>query len=268
MARFCFYCGRELSNGEKCGCRSTDKPNAAKESAAPKKPAGQPPPKAKPYKPQRPVTRDNLLNFFRQLKAYLTLPADTIRAVARQVNRQAILMIMLFSGLCGGLFLLVAVQQPLLTSLLSLSAATSTGSPSGANGVFIFVQGLGISIVSSLLLVLLYYLALRFIYRHQVAFLDLLSALSPSFLYLSLFVLLGTIGLSTSFLSSLLMLAIGFAIAIVAQYLAVCELSGFDDNRGLMLVVFVLLIYASVLSLVLSLSLPILKAFVEQSVTL
>ena len=322
MARFCFYCGRELSSGEKCNCRSTGKTHtssaapgsgsagnvhaqstgSSKASAAGKRTGRQikgnvfkrffnafnplasgsanranatgnargtgKRTTGQAYKAQpvrNPLTWKHALLSIRRFGHYLASPTDSIRESVRGGNGRTVLLILLFQGFCGGFFLFAASGLPLIRSLLSLSMATLSSDSNPTISFFIFFQGFGISIAATLMLVLLYQLALRFLYRSPAPFFTLLSGFSPASLYFSIFLLAGALTLSSSIFSAFLLALAGFAIATAAQYLAVSEISGFDKNRSFMLVTFVMLIYTSVLSLLLNLSLPFLKVLLDQT---
>jgi hypothetical protein len=131
--------------------------------------------------------------------------------------------------------------------------------------LFIFLQGFGISLAASLLLTLIYQLSLRYLFRKPVGFRQLLSGLSPANLYFLLFMLAAVLALPASFLSALMMLMTGFAVAALAHYLALRQLSGFDDNRCLILTAFVLMLYTGIVAMMLNLSLPVLQALMNQS---
>jgi len=318
MARYCFYCGRELNTGEKCNCRSTSSGShtAEKSQSAPGSGSGtgpgasaasgarpaasvkkesifkrilnainpfasggssrpaaaskakQPhPPKARPTaQPKQPLSLHSVLAGLQQFGAYITRPADSVRSSLHKANRRFVMIILLLQGICGGLFLLVAASRPMVRALLSLSNATASGSINFANGLFLFVQGFGVAIVATLLLSLLYNLTLKYLYRHPVSFQDLLAVLSPATLYFTVFLLAALLTLASSVFSALMLIVAGFAVSAIAQYLAVREIGGTDDNRSFVLVTFVMLIYTSVLSLVLNLSLPMLLALLESTV--
>jgi hypothetical protein len=316
MARYCFYCGRELTSGEKCTCRSGDKASASGPSVAgtptggpssgksassgtrgqhrsgspiqrffqafnPFSAAGstQQSARSKPKKAGRPaagqpktatranqqITLQSLWQAVRQFGSYLSHPADSVRTAVKSGSRRFTLVVLLLQGICGGFFLLAATSQPLLFSLLMLNFASFTGSIGLTYGISLFVQGFAISIAAGLLMGLLYYLVLRFLYRHPVAYLDLLTSFSPACLYFTLFLLLGALTLSSSFFSAILLLVAGFAVAAIAQYLAISQVAGFDNNRSFILVTFIMLIYTSILSFLLNLSLPVLNALLEQT---
>lgn len=329
MARYCFYCGRELTTGEKCNCRSNKSSSswsyasqgaasgasasgsAASGSAAgqktgrhsaPRQKAGQARTprgnifsrffqsinpfaagssgssgssgsktrttyqKARPASaPRKPLTAQDALLALRRFGLFLTRPADSVRSAAQSGSRRFVLVIMILQGIAGGLFLLSATSRPLVRELLTLSNFTASGSLTTANSIFLFVQGFGVAVVAALLLSLLYHLALKYMFRHPVPFMDLLASLSPACLYFSLFMLAGLSAVQSSVFSALMLLAAGFAVSAIVQFLAVGSLSGFEDNRSFMAVTIVLLVYSSVLSLIFNLSLPLLQVLLEQS---
>ena len=317
MARFCFYCSRELLTGEKCNCRSTGRTASGSQSSSA---AGNSPDqqqntrqstagKSKAAKTSRgsfrrffsafnpfaaetanrataggarrtsraaagsrtarpvrkPLNLQTVLSVLRQFGQYVLNPVDSIRASARTANNRTVLAILLAQGLCGGLLFQAATGLPLIRALMSLSMATLISDGVPAIDLFIFFQGFGISMASTLLLALLYQLALRFLYRRPVTYFKLLSGFGPASLYLTFFLLGGLLTLSSSPLSAALIVLAGFAVGTAAQYIAIIEISGFDQNRSFILVTFVMLIYTSVLSIILNLSLPFLKVIIDQT---
>ena len=118
---------------------------------------------------------------------------------------------------------------------------------------------------SSLLLVLIYHLSLRYVFHRPTGYMKLLHSLCPSVLYFSVFVLSGLLTLNRSPFTALLMAVAGFAVAAVIQFLSLKQLTGLEDNRSLMLISFVMLVFSSILALMFNLSLPVLNALLDQT---
>jgi hypothetical protein len=298
MARYCFYCGRELKTGEKCGCRSTGKAGSAPASgqaptgqagsanrqsgrpgAAQSSQSGRPGRQASSSRFGNSTIWQRLLRAFNpfadsgrsartawhKASRYFLAPADTIRQSAQTVSRLAMTLILTGSGLAGGAFLLLGVRQAHLQLILSLNLATATAGFSLRSQFFLFVQGFGISLSANLLLILIHQLALRLIFRAQIGFRRLLTAMTPAILYSTVFLLGALFLLSGSPYSALLTVAAGLAASTVAQYLALRQVTGFDDNRCLILVCLILLLYTGSLALLLNLSLPVINALLDHS---
>ena len=317
MARFCFYCGRELLSGEKCSCRTAggataqDMPVGGQETKGQPdrsasgnrtgtKPKGQafrrffqsfnpfvssgsaqpksagnssrakqtrPPVHTAGTRPiAKPVTLQSVLTGLRIFAAYLSRPADSIRSAVQSGSRQSVLVILFLQGICGGFFLLTASSKAILRVVLSLNVATLAEGNTLLSNMFIFMQGFGINLAGSLLLVLIYQLALRYLFKQPTGFMRLLTSLSPSFLYFTIFMLLSLLALPASIFSAAMTMLSGFVIAALAQYLAVRQISGFDENRSFILITFVMLVFTGILALLLNLSLPALSALLGQSV--
>lgn len=340
MARYCFYCGRQLSAGEKCGCRNTGKTSQSQQTQTSQstqqsqqneqnrgsqqnkggqqkqqarsgragqasdqtKPAGRQPrhfwqqlvaffnpftgPKGRPAAADRSKAgasprqtaqaasnrgktgwpdRQALTTALYQAGRYFVRPVERIRQTVQSGSRTSVLVILLLNGIAGGFFLVLAAAQPHLQAVLSLNIAVVNNGTRFISQLFLFIQGFGISLAANLLLVLLYQLVLRYVFRQPAGFMRLLTGLSPAFFYSTLFMLGGMLTLMGSPFSALLMAAAGFALSALAQYLALRQLTGFDENRSFILIGFVLLIYTGVLSLLLNLSLPVLNALLDQS---
>jgi len=327
MARYCFYCGRELAAGEKCNCRSTggtksqaagqadDSGQAGRPAAGATADAGkagsagkagnrrskqsiwqriwqsfnpfvtskrQTGPTAAASRtaggsdrgPTQAGTRQNrsfrldratLLPELKQLVACLVQPAEGIRQVSQGDSRLAVLVTLLLRSVGSGILLVVISRTPLMRSLLDLSVVNVTAAGSAGSGLFLFLQGFSGSLAASLLLALIYQLALRYIFRQPIAYGRLLSALAPAWLYGSLFVIASLLTLPASFISALMLLTAGFAVAALAQFLALRLMTGMDENRVVILVAFVLVIDTGLIALLLNLALPVLLALMNQS---
>ncbi|HBP37273.1 MAG TPA: hypothetical protein DD640_00715, partial [Clostridiales bacterium] len=314
MARYCFYCGRELSNNEKCDCRTRGAASASSYKAAqesgessasvtdkagkagkanrgnalrrffqafnPFSSAEQPKTTRKKPVSHRQTARPTAagkphINFkaslqsigsgLKRLGTYLILPADGIRSAIQAPSHSLTLLILLLQSALGGVFLIILSRQTVLRSLLNLSMTSASLSGQFSSGLFIFLQGFGISLIAVLLLTLLYQLAMRYLFRTSVSYRRLLSGFSPSFLFYALFMLASTLALPASLFSALLLLFTGFAASALSQYLALRHLTDFDDNRCFILITFVLLLYTSILAMFLNLSLPVLKALLNSS---
>ncbi len=307
MARYCFYCGRELAVSERCNCRaksnSSTSSNSAQSSSgaqagqadgttyghAPKssrlkgffqafnpfassssQAAGQSKSNTqssrtrKTRKTREPLSSRHLISIAKDFFTYLTHPVNSISKSIQGRERKTVLLTLLFQGVIGGLFMLTAVNQPFIRTLLTLNIASLSGSFGIAGSIFLFVQGFGIVIAATLLLALLYQLMLRFLYRKPLPYLDILSAFTPSCLYFALFLTLSMLSVSTSFFSAVMLILAGFAVAALAQNMAVRQLSSLDENKSFMLVVFAMLIYSSLLSMLFNLSMPVITALLEQ----
>lgn len=94
------------------------------------------------------------------------------------------------------------------------------------------------------------------------------SSFVPVIFYLALFLLLAIFSLSTIPISSLMLLAAGLAVATVALYLALRQLTNFEENRCFVLVTFILVVFTSILATVISLAMPVFTALLDQTLPL
>jgi len=202
---------------------------------------------------------------WRQMLGFMTRPADAIMQAEHDGGVLLSLVLLALLGLSGGLFLIIGIRQPQLKLILSLNMATAAVSITAQSYWFLFIQGFGIALAVTLLLVLTYHLALRVVFRSAVSFVRLLVSLSPAYLFTALFLVASLLVLPGSVFSALMMLVAGFGVSAVAQYLVMRRLTSFDDNRCFILVAFVLLIDTSVLALLLNLSLPVLNVLLDYS---
>ncbi len=277
MARYCFYCGRALKSGEKCGCRTSVKEKQA-----------QPQPAIKPswserikrfFLSARPVKNKTGFRSFRlrrkpdlqlgkHFMLYLTRPADAAGQITTAADTYiAILLLLLVAGL-GGLFLISGLRQPQLMLLLSLNTATASASTITQSYWFMFVQGFGFCLATVLLLVFLYQIVLKAVFRIPLGFTTILTSFNPSLFYAGLFLLAGLFALASSVFSSILTLVVGFAAGVLLQYLALRQISRLDGNRCFLLIIFVQILLTSILALLFNLALPVLSALLDHSVVI
>ncbi|MBP8988822.1 MAG: hypothetical protein KBG64_01205 [Clostridia bacterium] len=301
MARYCFYCGRELKPGEKCGCRtaaqyaqaqqkpkdqSKDEQKASKQktttglkslwrriigffnpSDQPNKTRHQVKTKSAGGPSKRPpfFSRKTGQLIWHQAIGYLLRPIETINRPDPVGNRFLSVILLFLAGLLNGFFLLISAHQPQLKFVLSLNSATaSLGSGTASNG-FLFIQGFGMALAAVFLLAFVYYLALRFVFRRFVPLISLIVNLNPVFFYGELFMIAAMLVLPGSVFSALFMLVAGFGLSALAQFFVMRRLTSFDDNRTFYLVGLVLLIHTAALAFILNLSLPVLTALLDHS---
>ncbi len=305
MARYCFYCGRELASNEKCNCRS----HQGGQSAQPQKDQAKSPPSGgnsqasdsarqqnagasqkqqDPRKQQktawqapkfkkpvftRPSFRKQtfnktaLLAFGQNIARYLARPVDTIRQAVQAADPRRLGTLLLLHAALGGVFALLLSQMGTLDLLLQLTVAGSADNPTLA-AIFMAVQGFGLTLVFDLLLIVITHLSLRFIFRTEYPLIRVATSLSPVIFYQIVFSILALFSLSAVPISSLLTLAAGLAVSAIALYLALRQMTNYEENRCFMLAVFILLIYTSLISMLLSLAAPVINVLLDQTLPL
>jgi hypothetical protein len=347
MARYCFYCGRELATGEKCDCRihqATGKAgatrtasgtssdagpdrattaNSSPSSAGPERAQGStgsrgttagptgsatgqtgPQPKAKSTQkpsawanfktrqtkapqPKRSrgkgfnkgskgakgsgrsqfVDRAAILAGLQHFGRYLARPVEAIRQSVQYANTTRLLAFMLVHAALGGMATLTVSRLGTLDLLMQL---TVVGSADNAvlESIFLFFQGVGLTLTLDVLLILITHLTLRYVFHAGFTFNRIATSFVPVIFYRALFLLLALFSLTTIPINSLLTLATGMAVASVALYLALRQLTNFEENRCFMLLTFIMLVFTSVLAMVLSLAMPVFKVLLDQTLPL
>ncbi len=191
----------------------------------------------------------------RRFVQYLTRPVDSIRGAVHTANRPHILLTLLIRGIAGGFFCCFFLKSP-----RSLAPVVESGQCRHRLGYdkqsICFFQGLGDIHRRRTVADTPYLLSFRFLYRSSKSYFSLLAGFMPSNLYFSIFLLAGVLTISSSILSALMLLLAGLAVAGAAQYVAIVEISGFEQNRCFTLMAFVTLIYMFLVSLLMNLSLP------------
>ncbi len=339
MARYCFYCGRELATGEKCSCRVQPSSGATKGSAAagsasagdrstrsnagsagsagtsgstssagsagsagttgrsssasassssqsgPKAKGPQGPSfwsrfqaqQAKSRQPKRPAGKGSgsgrpvdwavILAGLQQIGKYLARPVETIRQSVQYANTNRLMAFLMIHAVLGGFAVLAVGRQGTLDLMMQLTVVGSADN-SLLETIFLFFQGVGLTLTLDLLLILITHLALRYVFRAGFSFNRIATSFVPVIFYQALFLLLAIFSLTTIPISSLMTLAAGLAVAAVALYLALRQLTNFEENRCFMLLTFILIIFTSVLAMVLSLALPVFKVLLDQTLPL
>ncbi len=209
-----------------------------------------------------------LLTGLQQASRYFQRPADTIRQSAQYANRRLTFILLAVQSLLGGIALLVASWQPQFAAMLQLTIVSTRQTQPLVSALFIFLQGMGITLIANLLLILIDHLVLRFLYRQPVDFRRLLAGQNPALLYFNLFMLSALLSLPGSLISSLLVLGAGFGIAAIAHFLALRQITGFDENRVFAVMAVVMLLYSSIMAMLFNLALPVLKSLLDQSAVL
>jgi len=208
-----------------------------------------------------------LLAGISQYLRYLTRPVDSIRQAVQYQNSSRLLLLTLIHAGLGGLTLLRIQQLGTLDLLLQLTQIQLAAHPFVA-GLFLFIQGAGIALVFDWLLILVTHLTLQYVFKAAYALNRVAVSFVPVIFYLALFQLLALFSLTKVPVASLLTLAAGLAIALLVLYLAVRQLTGFDENRCFVLVTFVIVVFTSLVSLVVNLAMPVLMLLLEQSLPL
>lgn len=219
-------------------------------------------------RPSIKLDKDAVWAGLHQFTRYLIKPADTIRQAAQFSDRRRAFVLLTIQSLLGGLFMLLSAYQPQIGTLLQLTITNTRINIPFLNGLFLFIQGMGLSLAAGLLMALLTYVLLRWVYHQPVDLIRLISALSPSVLYFTLFLLAALPAMTVSLIHSLLLIAAGFALAVIAVFLALRQLTGLDENKVFAMTAMILLVYAALMSMLLGLAVSFLSALLDQSVVM
>lgn len=290
MARYCFYCGRELKPGEKCDCRqrhststsrsgSTENDHKNKGKHAATVSSSSKSSRQRPFKSiftsftsrqsqnaRKPGSQGPgpLSRGLGIVGSFMTRPVEHIRISARENSTQPIMAFVIFHSLAGGLLLLLAAEQNLLADFLSLNFVTAQIGNSFLSRLFIFIQGAGIFLISTLLLVFLYQFVLRYMLKKAIGFTRIFAGLSPANFYSGIFLLFAALLVRGSFFSALMMLAVSLAMHILVQSISLAAVSGLDDNRVFIVIATVLMLFAGIVALMFNMALPVIDALLEQ----
>ncbi len=181
------------------------------------------------------------------------------------LSRLAIFML-IHAGIGGFTFLRVA-HLGTLDLILQLTRIQTAASPF-LRGLFLFIQGSGLVLVTDWLLILITQLTLQFVFRAAYPLPREAAGFVPVFFYQALFAFAAFCSLAPVPVNALMILIAGFAVGAAALYLAIRQLTSFDENRCFLLLAFVLFVFTALIGLILNLALPVLTLLLEQSLPL
>ncbi len=293
MARYCFYCGRELEPGEKCDCRhhqesrgaqsdqtdtghssgSSARKNSTDIKSKKKKRPAQKKSRKTPFQTKRTVDSQHhtaaLRSLFRDALKHagrlLAHPAEQIQRYALGTGHRAVPLFLILLGTMSGLLTVQATEQTYLKTIFGLSIVSAQFGGQLSSRLFLFIEGAGIGLSLFLLHTLIYHLLLRYVFRQAFSFHRLINALSPSGFFSALFLLAGSMMLAGSFINTLLMVVAAIVIAILVQSTALRQATALTDNQVIILTATAMFMLLSLIALILNLSLPVLEALRKDS---
>jgi len=156
-------------------------------------------------------------------------PVETIRQHVLHPTLQRSIAFFAFQTIASGLLMMTAGQQPALAVLMGPAIAL-------AHPAFQFAAGAGISLSAILLWSLAYMLLLKYAYRQPVRLQRVAEAMTPVSLYLGLFLMAALFSVRSSPITSAVLVILGLAIGLLAQYFAIRQMTAMEENRLVMLV--------------------------------
>lgn len=319
MARYCFYCGRALSPGEKCQCREKPKPQSGSEESTDQpgqhttnNKSSDRSPKAdregffnrssstgasstsskhtrktqtewtkgrsadKFSNARKTKNRSNfqmpdrmaVLTGLAQFARFFTRPADSIRHSAQYANKRKSFLFLLLNCLMGGFLLLVLSRQNQAGVLLQLNIVQAQLRSSFVTGLFLFFQGISLTLCLHGLLIVLTYAGLRWIIRQPVDLIRLVSALGPVNFYASLLLLMTIMAVPGSLIHAALLLAATLTVTMLVLFLSLRQLCQVDEDRLFSLVILILIVFCALASFLFGLTLPLFSTLFDQSIIL
>ena len=307
MARYCFYCGRALSPGEKCTCRedttspekadsgasrsgyNTDKStNRAKKnnnstgfnqassgSWKNKFKNKYTSNKEKNFKHSKTKNKtfykpDKAAIFagFQQILRYFTRPADTIRQASQFADQRKAFLLLFIECIAGGFLFISMTRQSRLSALMELTIIKTGLRVTFMNNLFLFAQGIAFILCLHFIIIALIYTTLRFIARQPTDFIRLYSAISPVSFYSTIFIFMAISALSTSLVHAGFFLCCSFAISTIIIFLAIRQLCQLNENRALILSILLMVVYGAIISVLIGLTMPVLSTLFDMSIVI
>ncbi len=128
------------------------------------------------------------------------------------------------------------------------------------NGLISFVEGFVISIIFIGILTGLLLLSFRFFTKIKYSFMNMLSTLSSSFVFMSLFIFIAASGRG-NLLNSAGTITAAISAGTILHYLSLKRFSGLENDRLITNIILVYFVFYSIISFVLNLALPVQNFF-------
>ncbi len=273
MARSCIYCGRTLAPGEKCQCRaagtaSQQNPSAKAETEGRRederkqgKPSGQTQGQSRSHTKQtrsRPFFTGNsqqrreafqkrlpgLLAVLHSASRYLSAPVEVIRDHVYRPSRKRSVGFHGFLAIVSGLMLVRLASRARLAGWPVMNLTEW-------HPALQFITGVMLATVTVLLLGGVYSLLLKYIHRRPYPYATILSALAPSSLYAGLLMLFASGSVRSAPISAAMMFLVGQSAGLIAQFFAMRQMTAFDENRLVVLVLSAAVLASSLLGMIL-----------------
>lgn len=280
MARYCFYCGKELNDGEKCRCRDHFYQSGA-DSAEPKKqdwPNGQEgedkgsapdndnssqQEKAsesqaktgskKDYNPfKRPFCygrhpsfkarslSKSLIYSLRDLGSWVREPADMIKKKALAPAQSKLPLL----SIALNIFLLTIWFLVFFYNIpLQLQTLNLQTAPLQISSLII--PSLLLAVFFFLLAAFFVWLPLKITERLRISYLDILKTGRSAYIYLTLFILLAASIVSVSLLTGIAAIAAGFTFVAYVHIRSLCHIYNISGNNQIRLMVFSIILLAA-----------------------
>ena len=126
----------------------------------------------------------------------------------------------------------------------------------GRNGLVSFAEGFAISIIFIGIITGLLLLSFRFFTKIKYSFMDMLSTLSASFVFMSLFIFTAASGRG-NLLNSAGTIIAAISAGTILHYLSLKRFSGLENDRLIANIILVYFVFYSIISFVLNLALPV-----------
>ncbi|HHU08077.1 MAG TPA: hypothetical protein GXZ59_07025 [Clostridiaceae bacterium] len=282
MARYCFYCGKQLDDGEKCNCRSQgyystsghadtvfeqySQPKEDKsESSAKEADSSADKEYSDNFQSHTDQKRKNQQakgrpffyrdNAQRRARTRHRVPglsslasvAGWIRTPADKIREQALdsKKKKVPSVAITINLLILMLWFSLFYYRISLHYHALNENITGANSSGMLVYSLAISVLLCFLESFFIWILLRLMERLQVTLIDVLRLSRPAYVYLALFVILAIGTVVAVPLASLAMVMCGFMFAIYVHIRSICHVYNLSGNSQIRLMVFAIIFFAA-----------------------
>lgn len=254
MARVCIYCGRELTNGEKCSCRGTASSNSSSSEHRTEKVKSKEKKKEKEktYRRTTGQRRNFRESFFRLITSRGFNPTDSfLTKIGISLFHSFMRPVTAAEAFIRNNDRSVSIAYTLMF-VLSFALGVLRLGPSGIRS---FGEGILFGTAAILLLNVLTMLTFRFILKVRYTFMKFLSALSLPAFYMSLFVLIASVGRVT-LISFFMTLSVGLIAMVLSHFISLKALSGQSTERLFVNMILVYFILLTITGLVATLAVP------------
>jgi hypothetical protein len=286
MARYCFYCNKELQPGQSCDCRHARKIHGEATDDHASAPADEPQPatgnvadaantndgataEPKARRSRRRSRRTDSprqtsgiprANGFRQAFAFLlNFFKDPIGAAKQQTrySNLRVFGLILMEAVFSGFFVYNALFRSSLGQLLLITTVRPT---TGFNTLFLFLfsflAGFLISLFQYFLRTLCFYATGFILLKRRLEVRRILDVQVPSCIFYMIFLLAGTFSATATGISSILLLMAAMAMRSLMDYVAWKEYTGQSESRVLYQIAAITLLQCIILGALISSLLP------------
>lgn len=299
MARYCFYCGRQLNTGERCTCSvaqqkraeshsenkesvetaqseskaTSDRdatPNRKAKAAARKAAKQEAKARKTRIKQERATSKRRSVNSFNWLESFISFGRNMVQSISKptlfiqNASHPSFVTALITQVLECLLMAFVLMRMLIASNIGNLLAYGNSDINRNLSGGLRFIFFFRIFMVAFVLLairVLISNLITRFVGRTQLRMLDTARLMTPGSIYFSFFLMVGLLLSSGSGIQTLLLLSAGYSVKMLVDHFAIRMDTGLSEDMMIRISLLNFLCVALVFGSVIGLLTPNLSEF-------